>query len=84
MQTNFTAAQLVNSNIREAEKILRMCLAVERLDHAPSRGDVHHPVDDKRRRFLAAVGVEVGVPGEAELLHMRLSENDSPLLALST
>jgi len=45
-------------------------LSVVCLDHAPCRRDVQHAVDDKRRRFLAAVGVEVGVPGEAKLLHV--------------
>ncbi len=36
------------------------------LHHAPGRGDVEHAVDDHRGGFLAALGVDVAVPGEAE------------------
>src|SRR5690606_15517204 len=45
----------------------RAGLDVVGLHHRPGGGEVHHAVDDDGRGFLAALGVDVGVPGEAEL-----------------
>jgi len=36
------------------------------LHHAPCGGEIHDAVDDDGRRFLTALGVDVGIPGEAE------------------
>src|SRR5689334_21925635 len=41
---------------------------VDRVDHAPRRGDVHDAVDDQRRGLDAALGLEVVGPRQPELL----------------
>jgi hypothetical protein len=40
---------------------------VERLDHAPGGADEELAVDHQRRGFLPARGIEIRIPGEAEL-----------------
>ncbi len=39
---------------------------------APCRGEIHRAVDHERRRFLAAAGVEIEVPGQTQVLHVLL------------
>ena len=34
--------------------------------HRPRGGEVHHAIDDDGRGFLAALGVDVGIPGKTE------------------
>ena len=48
----------------------RTSLGVVRFDHAPRSRDVQDAVDNERCRFLTAVGVELGVPGETELFRV--------------
>jgi hypothetical protein len=45
---------------------------VERKYFAPCRSDVHRAVDDQRRRLLAALGVEIEIPRELQVLHVAL------------
>src|SRR5262249_51961408 len=40
------------------------------LHQAPRGRRVQHAVDHQRRGFLSAIGIEVGIPGEAELLRV--------------
>src|SRR6185503_7334350 len=45
---------------------------VEREQFAPGRGHVHRAVHDQRLRLLAALGIEIEVPGELQILHRGL------------
>ena len=59
--------------------------AVIGLDHRPGGRGVEIAVDDDRRRFLAAAGVEIGEPGEAEpadILAIDRFERAVPLLVI--
>src|SRR5262249_49814780 len=38
--------------------------------HAPRGRDVHYAVDDQRRSLLPAISIEIGIPGQAELLRV--------------
>ena len=60
---------------------------VVRLDHAPRGRDVHHAIDDERRRLLSTIGVEVRIPREAELLRIvrrYLGQRTEALLAVGS
>ena len=62
-------ARLVDFRIELPEALAS--LGVVSVDHRPGGGDVHHAVDHDRRRFHAAIGVELRRPGEAEVFHVR-------------
>jgi len=51
-------------------------------DQAPGGRHVQHPVDDQRRRFLGAVGVEIGKPRKAELLRVFVVDAHERAVAL--
>ncbi len=52
---------------------------------APRGRKVHHAIDNQRRRFLPAVGIEIDIPGQPESIHslvIDLFERAEALLAV--
>ncbi len=43
---------------------------IEGEDLAPGRADIHDTVDHNRRRFLASLGIQIGMPGKIELVEV--------------
>lgn len=55
-------------NLRIVGPQLSPRLCIERHDQTPGCGEIHDTVDDEWRRFLIAVCVEIGIPGEAQVV----------------
>ncbi len=64
--------RLVAGDLRIEAPLLFAGARIEREHFAPCRSDIHRAVDDQRCSFLAALGVEIEIPRELQVLHVAL------------